>query len=282
MIRTFIYHLLASLAIVFQSTYAQAPDTGEPTAPSRMQVHELKMTSLSRSRTIRVYLPPSYHRSTKSYPVLYLHDGQNLFENATSFAGEWEVDESLDALAKEHGLEVIAVGIDHGGDRRIHEMNPYEHPKYGPAEGTAYLDFIHSEVKPFIDTTYRSLPGRENTALMGSSLGGLITHFALLTHAHAFSKYGLFSPSYWFAPRLRSAVAEAPIDVKTRIYMLVGGKEEGMVEPAEAMHTLLLEKGMPPDQLRYVMDPEGEHREAFWKSYFQKAVAWLFNVPSGD
>lgn len=273
-------HVLFFLILIGQfsctSLPAQAPANTEDTEFKRLQDHTLKMPRLERDRTIRVYLPPGYEKSNKKYPVLYLHDGQNLFEDSTSFAGEWGVDESLDSLSRTTGLQVIAVGIDNGGSMRIHELNPMDHPEYGHAEGEAYLEFIRDEVKPLIDRQYRTLTEREHTALLGSSLGGLISHFALITHPDTYSKVGLFSPSYWFSPGMYELAAQQQLPENTRVYMLAGGAEENMVEPAERMRDLLLKQGQPPTDLEYLMDPKGKHHEAFWRTYFPVAIQWLF------
>lgn len=240
------------------------------------------MTRLERERTIRVYLPPGYDAVNKEYPVLYLHDGQNLYDDATSYAGEWGVDETLNRLAAEEGLEIIAVGIDNGGNLRLHEMNPYDHPKYGHAEGDAYLDFIVSDLKPFIDQTYRTKAGKADTGIMGSSLGGLISHYALASYPDVFSRGGLFSPSYWFAPALYDLEAGRNAYPGSRIYILAGEKEEDMVAPAERMYQLLLEQGQPKDLIQMKVDPEGAHNETFWKRYFPDAVRWLFQDSATD
>jgi predicted alpha/beta superfamily hydrolase len=116
------------------------PSTAQP------NVHVLPtpfvMAGLNRQRTVRVYLPPGYEGSRARYPVLYMHDGQNLFDDATAYAGEWGIDESLNALAKSRGLRLIVVGIDNGGADRIHELNAWDNPEFGPGEGAQYMAFI--------------------------------------------------------------------------------------------------------------------------------------------
>lgn len=278
--------LFSILAFFILSSCSPAPAQNSEIFPvsetGKLELHQVHMTRLDRDRTIRVYLPPGYEEGNKSYPVIYMHDGQNLFEDATSFAGEWGVDESLDKLANEAGLEIIAVGIDNGGSLRMHELNPFDHPKYGHAEGDAYLDFVVRDLKPFIDQTYRTKPDRAHTAIMGSSLGGLISHYALATHPSVFSKGGLFSPSYWFAPGMYELEAGRIAQPGTRIYMLAGEKEEDMVEPAERMYRLLIEQGQAQDQLEMKVDPDGAHNEKFWKRYFPQAISWLFQQELAD
>ena len=109
-----------------------------------------------------------------------MHDGQNLFDKNTSGYGEWKVDEALDKLYREKGLKLIVVGIDHGGSERLNEYSPFKNEKYGGGKGDAYLDFVVNTLKPYIDSNYRTLSDKKNTGIMGSSMGGLISHYAAL------------------------------------------------------------------------------------------------------
>jgi predicted alpha/beta superfamily hydrolase len=253
----------------------RAPSTALPSV--RVLEPPLAVPGLSRQRTLRLCLPPSYASERgKRHPVIYMHDGQNLFDAATSFAGEWGVDETMAQLARETGFEALVVGIDNGGEHRNTEMAPYDHAELGKAEGAAYLDFIVKTVKPFIDAGWRTLPGREHTALIGSSLGGLISHAALLWHGDVFSRYGLFSPSYWAAPQLFGATAQATLPADTRIRLYCGGKEgRDMVELAGRMHRLL-GRQLPPSQLRLHLDGEAQHNEAAWRAELPTALRFLF------
>ena len=193
--------LFAALAATAAAaTDTQVPAPPPPSRPSTAQpnVHVLApmpIPGLDRERTIRIYLPPGYERSGRRYPVLYLHDGQNLFDAATSFIGEWEVDESLNRLAKKSGIELIAVGIDNGGDHRLQELAPLDNAKGLAPEGDPYLAFIVKIVKPYVDAHYRTKPDRADTAIGGSSLGALISHYALYRYPQTFGKALLFSPS---------------------------------------------------------------------------------------
>ena len=236
----------------------------------------MEIPGMERSRQLRVYLPPGYESSEDRYPVLYMQDAQNLFDERTAYAGEWRVDEILDSLALETGLRLIVVGIDNGGQERIHEMNPFEHPEYGLGKGEEFVEFIADYVKPQIDSLYRTMPDREHTGIMGSSLGGLISHYAILQYHDRFSKAGLFSPSYWFGERIYELTEEDPFPGDSKIFMLVGEKEDDMVEGAEKMYELLVESGHPDENLVLEIDPLGEHNEDFWGKHFGKAVKWLY------
>jgi hypothetical protein len=117
------------------------------------------MPQLGRTRRVWIYLPPDYATSAKRYPVLYLHDGQNVFDVATAFAGEWGVDEALDSLAAAGDPGAIVVAVDNGGDRRIAEYSPWVHPRHGGGEGAAYVEWLAGTLKPWIDAHYRTRPG---------------------------------------------------------------------------------------------------------------------------
>jgi alpha-glucosidase len=238
---------------------------------------KLEMPGLDRQRQIRIYLPPGYATSHKRYPVLYMHDAQNLFDDATSFAGEWKVDETLDQLAREGKLELIVVGIDNSPTRRINELNPWDNPRFGPGEGRQYMEFIVKVVKPLVDHTYRTLPDRAHTGIMGSSMGGLITHFAIEQYPQVFSKAGVFSPAYWTAPMSFAYVAAKPLPKDSRVYMLMGGDEgDSMVPDAKVMAETVLRTGLPKDHFVLKIVPGEHHNEGFWSRQFGEAVQWLF------
>jgi predicted alpha/beta superfamily hydrolase len=128
-----------------------------------------EIPGLHRTRTVRIYLPPGYEQGGERYPVLYMHDGQKLFDEATAYAGEWGVDETLNALASSRGLKVIVVGVDNGGAERINELTAWDGPEVGRAQGEQYMAFIVEVLKPWIDCHYRTRPDPRHTAIMGSS-----------------------------------------------------------------------------------------------------------------
>ena len=254
---------------------ASRPSTAQP------NVHVLppmKIPGLGRERTIRLYLPPGYETSAKRYPVLYMHDGQNLFDAATSFLGEWEVDESLNALARERGLELIVVGIDNGGEHRLQELTAWDNAKTGKAEGAAYTAFIVDVVKPYIDAHYRTQRDRRHTAIMGSSLGGLISHYAITRYPQVFGKAGLFSPSYWHAPDAYTYMESHPLPHDAKLYFYCGGREdEHMVPDMQRMATLVRQTGLPQERIAVDVDVDAQHNEAAWRKEFPRAVLWLFD-----
>jgi len=147
---------------------------------------------LKRYRRIWIYLPPNYNIAKKHFPVLYMHDGQNLFDDATSYSGEWGVDEYLDSIFTLGKKEVIVVGIDNGLSKRMNEYNPYSFQQFGKGEGDKYVDFLVRTLKPFIDKHYKTLADKKNTYIAGSSIGGLISLYAVLKY-HLFLEVQEFS-----------------------------------------------------------------------------------------
>ena len=255
----------------------------EPRLPSasenvRVLAQQFTITELKRDRKIRLYLPPDYDTENKRYPVLYMHDGQNLFDDATSYAGEWAVDETLNNLYRDKGLALIVVGIDNGEHKRMSELSPWENDQIDGVEGEQYMNFIVKQVKPFIDTNYRTLSDAHNTAIMGSSMGGLISHYAIFQYPDTFSKAGIFSPSYWVSDEIYRFTNIDKLTSDSQLYLIVGDDEGyGVVEKFEKMTQYLSNKGLKGNQLKSKVVTGGEHNEAFWRGEFANAVLWLFN-----
>jgi predicted alpha/beta superfamily hydrolase len=236
------------------------------------------MPQLNRTRRIWMYFPPDYETSGLSYPVLYMHDGQNLFDASTAFSGEWEVDETLNTLAQQ-GLHVpLVVGIDNGGADRIDEYTPWANSQYGGGDGEKYIQFIVETLKPYIDQNYRTLPNRENTGIMGSSLGGLISHFGSLKYQDVFGKAGLFSPSYWFSDSVWGFTHNTIKQEDLRFYQLCGNNESaGMVGDMQRMNDSLLSIGFSQEKVFNKIVAGGQHNEKLWREAFGEAYIWLFN-----
>ena len=231
------------------------------------------------SHKIWVYVPPNYDTSSKKFPVIYMHDAQNLFDAATSYSGEWEVDETLNAIYKETGKGFIVVAVENGGEERINEYTPWSNEKYGGGKGALYIDFIVHTLKPYIDATYRTKPQQKYTGLMGSSLGGLISYYGGLKYPDTFGKIGALSTSFWFSNEVEDFTSENGKLSKTNLYLLVGGKEgDEMEQDTHKMEKLLIETGFKERNLRSKIVPEGKHNEAFWRSEFAAAVKWLYNI----
>jgi alpha-glucosidase len=278
--------LAAAIAVALSACIAAAPTPPAPrgsTAGPGVHVlaQRLAMPGLDRERTLRLYLPPSYDSApARRYPVLYMHDAQNLFDDATSYAGEWGVDETLDEFARTRGFEAIVVGIDNGGEERLRELSPWPNPRFGAAQGEQYMAFVAGTVKPWIDARYRTLPGRADTAIIGSSMGGLISHYALLRYPQVFGKAAVFSPSYWYSGEVYAQTTAHPWPRGTRTYFYIGGHEgEESVPDVERMMALLATQDHAPGDFTLHVVPGAEHNERAWRAEFPRAVAWLFDLP---
>ncbi len=225
---------------------------------------------LDNERDVLVYLPPSYAHSERRYPVLYMHDGQNLFDSGTSFAGvEWGVDETMEALASEN-IEAIVVGLSNMGEERVAEYNPFPHVWQG--RGDRYVRFLAETVKPKIDADFRTLPNREQTGILGSSMGGLISLYAFFYAPETFGFAGVMSPSLWVGGgAIHNAVEAAPF-TPGKIYLDNGSREPS----ARRMNALLLKKGYRKEtDLRFYSEPEGEHTESAWARRLPDALRFL-------
>ncbi len=267
--------LLAAPAMAADVAPSPKPSTALPGV--RLLPGQLAIPGLNRKRQVRLYLPPGYATSTKRYPVLYMHDAQNLFDDATAYAGEWKVDETLDALSKEGKLELIVVGIDNGGEKRMTELNAWDNARFGQAEGRQYTDFVVKTLKPLIDARYRTLPGRLDTAIMGSSMGGLASHYAIARYPQVFGKAGVFSPAYWTAPASFDFVGSHPLPKDARVYLLMGEKEgESMVPDVERMAGVVRTSGHPVDATVLKIVPGAKHNEGFWSGELREALLWMF------
>lgn len=262
-----------------------ADNGGGSTAAENVSIldENFYMPQLDRTRRIWIYLPPDYDNSNDHYPVLYMHDGQNLFDALTSFLGEWEVDESLNDLAEEGYQVPIVVGIDNGGIERMNEYNPWINPQYGGGQGDEYIDFLVFTLKPYIDENFRTLPDRENTGIMGSSMGGLISQYGALKFQDVFSKSGIFSPAYWTADSIWEFTNETGKQQSLKLYQLMGGQESpGAINDMWTMHNVLTDIGFNENEVFSLVVENGQHNEAFWKEQFADAYLWMYTSFAND
>jgi predicted alpha/beta superfamily hydrolase len=239
-------------------------------------VEKFRSPQLGNERTLRIYLPPSYGSDTRRrYPVLYMHDGQNLFEAGTaSYGTEWNIDEVADRLVRQGEMEeTIVVGIDNTNDR-IAEYTPCCDPKHGGGKLNAYADFVAKTVKPWIDRQYRTKPGRQHTAVMGSSLGGLASIGIAQRYPRLFSMAGGFSSSFWW--NRQELVKHPPKRMPVRFYIDVGTVLDGQ-EDSEALRQALVKNGYREGRdLLFLSDEGGRHNEQSWAGRVHVALAWFF------
>ena len=268
-----------TLRLAIDGWEGQDPGGAGGTASTNVSIlsEEFYIPQLDRKRRIWLYLPPDYAVSTKRYPVLYMHDGQNLFDRTSSFSGEWEVDESLNRLFAEGDPGIIVVGVDNGGATRIDEYTPWANPEYGGGQGESYVDFIVETLKPFIDENYRTKPEQASTGIMGSSLGGLISLFGAMEYQETFGKVGVFSPSLWFSNSAYVHVSEQGKQYDMKFYLLAGEQESAtMANDLIALYNNLQEAGFQTDELQLFLPVDGQHSEWFWAREFPQAYLWLF------
>jgi len=249
--------------------------SAQSTASKQVTKLTIEAPQLNTIKTIWVYLPKNYHNSNKRYPVIYMHDAQNLFDANTSYVGEWQIDEYLDTITEN---ESIIIGIEHGNEKRIEELTPFSHEKHGGGNGDAYLNFIKNNLKPFIDSSYMTISNAEHTTLFGSSLGGLISFYGVVKYPETFGNAGVFSPSFWINPEIYSFVKSVEIPKTSKFYFLVETAEsEDMVPDKERMVALLKSKDVLDNQIKNLTIKDGEHNEKFWSTHFANAYQWLYN-----
>jgi predicted alpha/beta superfamily hydrolase len=241
--------------------------------------NEFYMPQLGRTRRIWIYLPPDYNANTsKYYPVVYAQDGQNLFNASLSYAGEWFVDESLNTLFQNGDPGCIIIGIENGGNHRLNEYAPWTNPAYGGGEGEEYIEFIINTLKPHVDANFRTLPGREHTALMGSSMGGLVAMYGLMAHQDVFSKAAVFSPAFWFnGNKMEDFIQNVGKQHDVRVYFLAGGAEPPYISnDVEEVVETMLSVGFSMDEINISNPTDGDHTEWSWSREFPAAYNWLF------
>ena len=228
---------------------------------------------LNRSRRIWIYLPKDYETSNKKYPVLYMHDGQNIFDDTSSYSGEWGVDEALDSLGK-GCMDIIVVAIDNGGDKRMNEYSPYDMEKFGKGEGGAYAEFLVKTLKPYINQHYRVSKKRKHNFIAGSSMGGLISLYTVLKYPKSFGGAGIFSPAFWIAPGIEKAVMDKGKKVKTRLYFHAGMLEGDQMVP-DMLNIFEKMNSVSRVEMVSVIRAEGRHHEAAWRKEFPFFYCWM-------
>lgn len=253
-----------------------------------MSSSQLRKHNLFRSRFLRnqrdliVYLPPGYDEQPESrFPVLYLHDGQNLFDRATAFGGQdWNVHGAADQLIHVGALEpLIIVGIYNTGKSRIHEYTPTKAPKLGGGRADRYAKFLLQEVMPFILREYRALSGPIATGIGGSSLGALVSLYFGLKYPQLFGKIAALSPSVWWNQRMiHRFAAAAPVQPRPSIWLDIGTKEgPRIVQDVEQFRDVLLNKGWRENQdLHYERVEGGEHSETAWSQRIGRVLEFLY------
>lgn len=240
--------------------------------------NHLTVTGSRKKRRVTVLLPFDYYYSHKRYPVLYLMDGQNLFEPHAPF-GSWEIHKKLAVLAEKQRHEVIIVCIDHAGKKRVEEYNYIRHHQQEKGRGILFLDWMEKKLKPFIDKQYRTLADGSNTGIGGSSMGGLISLIAGVAKPELFGKLMIFSPSLWkILDLLYERMMYLPLVSHNQfIYLYAGGKEASNMKGfARDFYEQLRQIDPTNDRVHFSINETGQHQEKYWGKEFPHALKYLF------
>lgn len=264
-----------------------------PSSTASKNVHLLSeafdIPQLGLKRKIWIYLPEGYERNKTNYPVLYMHDGQDIFDEATSQGRigplEWAVDETIDAAKQ----KCIVVAIAHAEDKqkRLQEYFYYDNDENKNVEGKKYLDFVVNNLKPYIDKNYRTKADRKNTFMAGSSMGGLISLYAGLNYPEVFGALGILSPSIWQDNGNANKEIAAKLNdpaIKTQRYFFYGGGNENRAKPTggfvrmnDDVNKALAELKPSGAEIEVLINPEGRHGAWYWQSAFRTFYQWLNN-----
>jgi predicted alpha/beta superfamily hydrolase len=231
---------------------------------------------LESRRDIDLFLPPSYSRTRRRYPVIYMQDGQNLADPERAFAGTWRLPDALSQLAR-RGIEAIVVGIPNSGPGRIREYSPFADVRHGGGAGDAYLAFVERTVKPLVDRRVRTRPERAATGIFGSSMGGLLSLYAYFRAPETFGLAGAMSPSLWFGGHALPAYIASAGAPPGRLYIDAGTAEgTDTLGDARELARVLDGKGYVRDEsFRFTVVEGGRHEEAHWAGRLVPALEFL-------
>ena len=244
----------------------------------KVLAEDFEIPQLGKKRRITALLPYDYETSKEPYPVLYLQDGQNLFDENAPY-GNWEIDQSLAALAEKGLGRLIVVAVDHGEKDRIKEYTPFLDTKFGVGDGKKYIRFVTDRLKPYVDKHFRTLPDRVNTGIGGSSMGGLISIYSGLVYPEVYGKMMIFSPSLWVVPNIHFEFIDFYNPWQTKIFLYAGGREsKNHLKNVKRLQKAIKKRNGKSALIEFKIeiDPKGEHTEYYWGQQFPKAVEWLF------
>jgi len=275
---------IRKLATEIPDISASSPIPGAPTLPARVSLHpRFHSRFLVDDRDITVYVPPQYEEQPdRRFPVLYLHDGQNLFDPSTSFipGRTWRVAETADAAIEAGEVApLIIVGVANTGDHRLKEYTYIPDWKMGGGEADKYGRLITEDLMPFINANYRTLHGRENTGMGGSSLGGLATLYLGLKYSDLFSRLAVLSPSVWWNHKsIIGYVNDTRLEHRPRIWLDVGTAEgRRTLADADQLERRFEAKGWRHEcDLHYERVAGGTHDEASWAQRVGPMLRFLF------
>ena len=237
---------------------------------------EFNIPQLNKTRKIWALLPHDYDNSTESYPVMYLQDAQNLFNESAEF-GNWEIDKKLAVMSEYKIGKIIIIAIEHADEDRVKEYNVGK-TVLGKGQGKKYIRFVTDTLKPYVDSNFRTKKEREFTGIGGSSMGGLISIFSGLRNPETFGKLMIFSPSLWVVPQLKIEAKKVNTG-DTKVYLYAGGDEsKTMIEHIKKFQNDLISNQFIQDRskINLSINRQGKHSETYWSDEFPKAIEWLF------
>jgi predicted alpha/beta superfamily hydrolase len=238
---------------------------------------EFEMPQLNKKRKIWALLPHDYDESSESYPVLYLQDAQNLFNEQAQF-GNWEIDKKLAVMSEYKIGKIIVIAVEHAEKDRIKEYNVGK-TILGTGEGKKYIRFITDTLKPFVDKKFRTKSEREFTGIGGSSMGGLVSIFSGLMYPEVYGKLMIFSPSLWVVPKMDFTGIDFDEPSDTKIYLYAGGDESAtMIAHVKMFKKNMIKSEFVADKMKINLsiNLQGKHSETYWSDEFPKAIEWLY------
>jgi predicted alpha/beta superfamily hydrolase len=239
--------------------------------------NEFEMPQLNKKRKIWALLPHDYETSTDCYPVMYLQDAQNLFNENAQY-GNWEIDKKLAVMSEYKIGKIIIIAIEHAEKDRIKEYNVGK-TMLGSGQGKKYIRFITDTLKPFIDKKFRTKSEREFTGIGGSSMGGLVSIFSGLMYPEVYGRLMIFSPSLWVVPKMNFTSLDFSEPSDTKIYLYAGGDEsETMIRHVKKFQNNMIKNEFVEDKMKIKLsiNMQGKHNEIYWSDEFPKAIEWLF------
>jgi predicted alpha/beta superfamily hydrolase len=237
---------------------------------------EFEIPQLNKTRKIWALLPYDYDKTAERYPVMYLQDAQNLF-NETAQYGNWEIDKKLAVMSEYKIGKIIIIAIEHAEEDRIKEYNVGK-TLLGKGQGKKYIRFVTETLKPFVDSNFRTKTEREHTGIGGSSMGGLVSVFSGLRYPQVYGKLMIFSPSLWVVPKLK-IYSDSTNNDDTKIYLYAGGNEsETLIEEVQNFKNNMISSEFIKDKMKINLsiNMHGKHTETYWSDEFPKAIEWLF------
>ncbi len=237
---------------------------------------EFEIPQLNKTRKIWALLPHDYDNTAERYPVMYLQDAQNLFNEKAKY-GNWEIDKKLAVMSEYKIGKIIIIAVEHAEEDRVKEYNVGK-TVLGKGQGKKYIRFVTDTLKPFVDQNFRTKTEREHTGIGGSSMGGLVSIFSGLKNPEVYGKLMIFSPSLWVVPELKINPAKADT-ADTKVYLYAGGNEsDTMIEHVNKFQEDLISSEFVKDRMKINLsiNVHGTHSETYWSDEFPKAIEWLF------